>query len=125
LLLPHPLDIVAILLGVFLLIRKTEVRSDDPAHHPGVALADFEEWRRRALAAYTIGTRACFGKVFIDFLFLAFLRRVSVDAWLRTSLGVSLDVAWVVLLVVCWLRARSAHRFKSQLGIRLPDTAPT
>ena len=56
-LLPHPLDIVAILLGVFLLMRKSEVRRDDPALHEGVALADFEEWRRRALSAYTYMAR--------------------------------------------------------------------
>ena len=124
-LLPHPLDIVALLLGVFLLMRKSEVRRDDPALHQGVALADFEEWRRRALSAYTLGTRACFGKVFLDFAFQALLRRVAFEPWLRTSLGVSLDLAWVVLLVVCWMRARRANRLRDQLGIRLPRTLPS
>lgn len=122
-LLPHPLHIVAILLGIFLLIRKSEIRADDPAAHEGVAPADFEAWRQRALAAYTIGTRACFGKVFVDFLFLAILKRVEVESWLRTSIGVSLDLAWVALLVVCWLRSRSASRLGQKLGIRAAKPA--
>lgn len=118
-LLPHPLDIVAILLGVFLLIRKSEIKADDASLHEGVSPADFEEWRRRALAAYTVGTRACFGKVFLDFVLLAFMRRVPLEQWVRTSIGVSLDVAWVVLLVACWVLSRRAHRLKDKLGIGL------
>jgi hypothetical protein len=117
-LLPHPLDIVALLLGVFLLIRKSEVRADDASLHEGVSIADFESWRQKALSAYTIGTRACFGKVFLDFVFLALLRRFPLEAWLRTSLGVSLDLVWVGLLVLCWLRSRRANQLRTKLGIR-------
>jgi len=117
--LPHPLDIVAILLGIFLLLRKSEVRAEDPALHPRVAPADFEGWRKRALAAYSWGTRACFAKVLLDFLFLAYLRRAPLELRLQQTIGISLDVLWIAALVTCWIQARRARRFADQVGIQL------
>jgi hypothetical protein len=82
-LLPHPLDIIALLLGIFLSIRKSEVRSEDPAAHPSVSPEAFAGWQERAMRAYTLGARACFGRVFVDFVFFAVLHRVSFPEWLR------------------------------------------
>ena len=123
-LLPHPLDIVALLLGVFLLMRKSEVRAEEAANYPESVRADFETWRERALAAYTIGTRACFGRVFIDFAFLALLRRVTVPETLRWGVGIAIDVAWVAALVLCWMRARRAHKLKANLGTPIARENP-
>jgi hypothetical protein len=120
LLLPHPLDIVALLLGVFLLMRKSEVRVEEAANYPESVRADFETWRARAFAAYTIGTRACFGRVFVDFLFMALLHRVTVPDALRWGVGVAIDVGWIALLVLCWVRARSAQKLKLGLGPPIP-----
>lgn len=119
-LLPHPLDIVALLLGVFLLMRKSDVRAEDAANYPESLRAELESWRARALAAYTIGTRACFGRVFADFIFMALLRRVAVPDFLRWGVGIAIDVGWVALLVLCWLRARSAHKLKASIVAAVP-----
>ncbi|MFO7178235.1 MAG: hypothetical protein DIU78_005990 [Pseudomonadota bacterium] len=122
--LPHPLDIVAILLGIFLLLRKSEVRAEDPALHPGVSSADFDTWRRRALSAYSWGTRACFVKVLFDFAFLAYLRRVALELWLARTIGITADVLWIAALVTCWVQAHRARRFADRVGIQLARRAP-
>lgn len=116
---PHPFDIVAILLGIFLALRKSELRAEDPARHPHVALTDFEAWRSRALFAYSIGTRTCFIRVLIDFGFLAILQRYPLElVWSRT-IGASIDVITVIALVCCWIFARRARRLADSLGIDL------
>ncbi len=124
-LLPHPLDIVALLLGVFLLMRKSEVRVEEAGNYPEAVRASFEEWRARALAAYTIGTRACFGRVLVDFLFMALLRRVTTfPEALRWGFGIAIDVGWIALLVLCWVRARDAQKLKLTLGPQVPQKNP-
>ena len=123
-LLPHPVDLIAILLGIFLAMRKTEVRAEEAARYPQVPVEDFERWRALALRAYTIGTVACFAKVILDFACAAIIQRWSLPVWLVRTVGVSLDVGWVVALVVCWLRSRAARKLGEQMGlmmVRSPD----
>jgi hypothetical protein len=114
---PHLLDIPAILLAIFLALRKSDVRSEDPARHPRVALADFDRWRAEALRAYSFGVYGCFAKVVADFVFLAVLERIQFNLTLQRVIGVSLDVSWFILLGVCWYKSRKARRFASSVGI--------
>jgi hypothetical protein len=114
---PHPFDIVAILLGIFLALRKSDVRSEDSGRHPRVALADFDRWRAEAIRAYSIGTRVCFAKVLIDFGFLAILQHYAINLALQRGIGVTLDVLWVGTLLVSWVGARRAKRLAEQFGI--------
>jgi hypothetical protein len=117
---PHPFDIIAILLGIFLALRRSDVRAYEASRYPRVATADFVRWQDRASAAYALGTRACFAKVIADFAYLAFLQHTApMPLPLQRGIGVSLDLAWVGLLLVCWVRARRARRFAEQLGIPL------
>lgn len=116
---PHPFDIIAILLGIFLALRKSDVRAEDSARHPRVAIADFDRWRNDAMRAYSIGTRACFAKVLADFVFLALLQQYAMDLRLQRGIGVGLDLLWIGALVACWVSARRARRLAEQLGIDL------
>jgi len=116
---PHPFDIVAILLGIFLALRRTDIRAEDPQRHPRVSLQDFERWRREMLAAYSIGTRACFAKVLVDFAFMAYLQRNSLDLALTRGIGVSLDAAWILALGWCFVARRRARRYGDSIGIQL------
>ena len=116
---PHPFDIVAILLGIFLALRKSDVRAEDHERHPRVALADFDRWRDAAIRAYTIGIRVCFAKVLIDFGFLALLQRFAMDLGLQRGIGVSLDLLWLGGLAACWVATRRARRLAEQYGIDL------
>lgn len=118
-LVPHPFDIVAILLGIFLALRKSDVRAEDSERHPRVALADFERWRNEAIRAYTIGIRVCFAKVLLDFGFLAVLQRQAFELWLQRAIGAGLDLLWVAALIVCWFGTRRARRLAEQFGIDL------
>jgi hypothetical protein len=119
---PHPLDIVAILLGIFLALRKSDVRAEDPARHPGVSLANFDSWRKNTLAAYSLGTRACFAKVLADFAFLAILQRTSMGLGVQRAIGVTLDLAWVIALIACWIATRRAKKQAIAAGINLFPT---
>jgi len=116
---PHPFDIVAILLGIFLALRKSDVRAEDSARHPRVALADFDRWRDAAIRAYSIGTRACFAKVLIDFGFLAVLQHYPMHLNVQRGIGIGLDLLWLAALGACWLGARRARRLSEQYGIDL------
>lgn len=116
---PDPFDIVAILLGIFLALRKTDVRAEDPSRHPQVPLVDFDRWRARALRAYTIGVRACFAKVMLDYLFLAILQRYPIPLGIERAVGLSIMFGWVTLLVACWFSARGARKLALELKIDL------
>jgi hypothetical protein len=116
---PHPFDIVAILLGIFLALRKSDVRAEDHARHPRVALADFDRWREAAIRGYTIGIRVCFAKVLLDFGFLAVLQHFAMDLGLQRGIGVSLDLMWIAGLVACWVSSRRAQRLAERSGVDL------
>lgn len=114
---PDPFDIIAILLGIFLALRKSEVRSEDPARHPQVPIADFDRWRMRAISAYSLGIRACFAKVMADYAFLAYLQRFPISLWLQRALGISITVLWLGLLLASWVASRRARRLAGELRI--------
>ena len=118
---PHPFDIVAILLGIFLALRKSDVRVEDHERHPRVALADFDRWRdgRIGWTATPIGIRVCFAKVLIDFGFLALLQHFAMDLGLQRGIGASLDLLWIGGLAACWVATRRARRLAEQYGIDL------
>jgi hypothetical protein len=116
---PDPFDIIAILLGIFLALRKSDVRAEDAARHPRVPLADFDRWRARAISAYSIGIRTCFAKVMGDYVFLAYLQRFPVSLVVERTIGISITVGWLILLCVCAFSARGARRLAHELGIDL------
>lgn len=122
---PHPFDIVAILLGIFLALRKSDLRAEDPARHPRVPIGEFDRWRDRSLRAYAIGTRACFAKVVADFVFLAILQRYPLDLTASRVIGVSLDLAWIAALIFCWVMIRKSRRFAARVGIYLVGRDPS
>jgi hypothetical protein len=114
---PDPFDIIAILLGIFLALRKSDVRSEDPSRHPQVAIADFDRWRMRAISAYSLGIRACFAKVMGDYAFLWYLQRNGMNLSLQRAIGISITVVWFGLLVACWVASRRARRLAGELRI--------
>ena len=122
---PHPLDIIAVLLGIFLAIRKSDVRGEELARHPGVRPEDFALWQSRMTSAYTIGIRACFVKVIADFAYLAVLRRVALDIFVQRAVGVTLDLAWLVAMIACWVLVRRARQFAKSARIDLSGAQPS
>jgi hypothetical protein len=61
---------------------------------------------------------SCFGKVLLDFGFAyLFFRIYAPPTVARWTIGLTLDVGWVVLVVVSYLRVRRAHRLARELGV--------
>jgi hypothetical protein len=115
--LPHPLDLVALILGIFSALRQMDVAARRAESYPGVEAATFERWQKQAKAAYRLGMAANFGKVLIDLVMSRLLWAFPIPTALRTGIGVSLDVAWVVLLVLTFVRARRALAFAREHGL--------
>jgi len=118
-LVPHPFDIIAILLGIFLALRKSDVRSDDVSRYPGLSHADFDKWREMALSAYTLGARTCFLRVMFDFAFLAYLQRTTMNLAVQRGVGVAIDVIWIAVLISVYVRSRRARQFLVERGMFL------
>ncbi|MBI3202532.1 MAG: hypothetical protein HYZ29_13405 [Myxococcales bacterium] len=119
------LDVLALVFGIWLTIRKLDVRRREASDHPDVPSAEFERWKAMALGAYNLGSLGCFAKLGIDYLLQLGGPRVGVPwAVIRVG-GAGLFVAWVVLLVAVWVQAHRAKKLQEKLGLQLlPKAAP-
>ena len=115
--LPHPFDIVALILGVYSALRQMDVSGRQAANYPGVAAEVFERWRALAQSAYRLGMAANFGKVLLDLVLSRLLFAFPMPAAVRTGIGVSVDLAWVALVILTFVRARRALAFAREHGI--------
>lgn len=114
---PHPLDLIALVLGILFSMRQMDTAQREHARYPQVAAADFEAWKRGALRAYRLGSAACFGKVLLDIVLAYLMGKLPMSTPLRWGLGLSSDIGWVVLVVLAWWRIRAAHARGRELGI--------
>ncbi len=114
---PHPLDLVALLLGIFFTLRQMESSSRRSDAFPGVSEQAFERWRLAAKSAYRLGGTACFGKVLVNIAVAFVMQRVPMPVAARYAIGVSLDLGWVALIVLAFLRSRRAHAIAREAGI--------
>lgn len=115
--LPHPLDLVALILGVYSALRQMDVTGRQAANYPGVDVDVFERWRHLAQSAYRLGMAANFGKVLLDLVLARLLWALPMPTALRTGIGVSVDVLWVTLVILTFVRARRALAFAREHGI--------
>jgi hypothetical protein len=115
--LPHPLDLIALILGLFSALRQMDVSARQASSYPDVDARLFESWRRQAKSAYRLGMAANFGKVLLDLVMSRVLWAFEMPTWLRRGIGGSLDLLWVALLVLTFVRARRALAFARANGI--------
>jgi hypothetical protein len=115
--LPHPLDLIALVLGVLFALRQMDVSQRQAASFPHVPAADFARWWQKARGAYRLGTSACFGKILLDLGVAYAMARVPLPRAAQWGIGLSLDFAWVVLVVLAVWRSSRAHRLARELGI--------
>jgi hypothetical protein len=114
---PHPLDLIALVLGILFSMRQMDTSQRDHQRYPHVAASDFDAWKRAALRAYRLGASACFGKVLLDIALAYLMGKFAMTTALRWGLGLSSDVGWVVLVGLAWWRIRAAHARGRELGI--------
>jgi hypothetical protein len=115
--LPHPLDLIALVLGVLFALRQMDVAQRQAASFPHVPPADFARWWQKARGAYRLGTSACFGKILLDIVVAYGMARLPLPRAAQWGIGLSLDFAWVVLVVLAVWRSSRAHRLARELGI--------
>ena len=116
---PHPLDLIALVLGILFSLRQMDTAQREHERFPHVAAADFDAWKRSALNAYRLGASACFGKVLLDIAFKYLMIHYAMSSPWRWGLGLSSDIGWVVLVVLAWWRIRAAHTRARELGIEV------
>jgi hypothetical protein len=119
-----PIDVIALVLGIWMTVRKLDVRRREPEQYPEIARDGFERWKTLASSAYTFGSTACFAKLCADFALRIFGPRAGLPWPVIRALGLALFVGWIAALVVTWVRARRAGRLQDELGIRLGPRAP-
>ena len=117
-------DVLALMLGIWLTIRKLDVRRREPSDHPGVDAGEFARWKALALGAYNLGSIGCFGKLGLDYLLQLGGPRVGVPWAAIRVLGLGLFVAWIAVLIATWVQASRAKKVQEKLGLQfLPRAA--
>jgi hypothetical protein len=115
----HNLHIVVLVLGVLFSLRLMDVAQRSEEHCPAVDPSEFRRWKGLARGAYRLGQTACFGKILLDYI-VAYsfgVPKTVALGWTLRTIGFSLDVGWVALMVVSYLRIRKAHKLAAELGI--------
>jgi hypothetical protein len=110
-------DVLALIFGIWLNVRKLDTRKLSAADYPTVRPEDFERWQNGAASNYSLGSLVCFLKLGLDIL----LRLGGVRGWFPWTLvrvmGVSLFLGWVATLVFVGVRAHRAGKLRDELGI--------
>lgn len=117
-------DVLTLVFGIWLTIRKLDVRRREASDHPGVDPAEFARWKGLALGAYNLGSAGCFAKLALDYLVQLGGPRVGVP-WPAIRLaGFLLFVTWVAVLVTVWVRAHRAKKLQEKLGLSFAPRPP-
>ncbi len=113
----HLLHPVVLILGVLFALRRMDVSMRNAEQYPGVDPEAFGRWKRLAMGGYLLGMTSCFGKVLLDLAFARVVFPLVVPpAPVRWTIGLTLDIGWVVLVVVSYLRVRRSHRLAREIG---------
>jgi hypothetical protein len=123
-LLPHPLDLIALILGVLAALRNLETSGRRAEEYPSVDKAAFERWKTSAQSAYRLGISACFGKVLVDIVVSWLLRVHPLPFFAQVAVGVSLDLVWVALMIVAFVRWRRSHAIAREIGLERARREP-
>jgi hypothetical protein len=122
--LPHPLDLIALVLGILFTLRQMDVTQRQAKSFPQVSEADFTRWWRQARGSYRLGSSACFGKILLDVFAAYVMRHVALPAPLRIGIGVTLDLGWLTLVLIAWRGSHRAHGLARDLGIEVRARSP-
>jgi hypothetical protein len=113
----HFLHPVVLIIGVLFALRRMDVSMRSAEQFPGIDPEAFQRWKRFAMGGYGLGMAACFGKVLLDFGFAyLFSRGFAPYETVRRGIGITLEVGWIGLVVVAYLRVRRAHALAREIG---------
>jgi hypothetical protein len=117
------LDVVAVIFLILSTVRKLDVQGRAAHEFPHVPRAEFEGWRARESAAYSLGIWACLLKLVMGHAFPYAAYRMNLDTGLLRFGGFCVDAAWVVALIVAARRRAKARKLAARLGIDLRPAA--
>lgn len=115
---PDLFDILAVIFGILLTVRKLDVSKREASEFPGVDPARFEAWQARTVSTYAWGSRACFLKVVLDFGFTMLVASHLPGALVRV-VAATIDLSWVAIMIFTWVRARKVNAERKTLGLDL------
>jgi hypothetical protein len=116
-------DVVTLVIGVFLTVRKLDVKRREAKDFPEVDSQTFEEWKALALRAYNLGAGACFVRLFFDYVNQYGLARVVPSVAVQV-LGGTFFFAWVGCMVYSFVLASRARALQEKAKIVLLPAAP-
>ena len=115
---PDLFDILAVIFGVWLTIRKLDVSKRSASDFPAVDPARFEQWRGFATAVYSRGSWACFLKIVLDLGFTQVVAAHVPLAMVR-PVGASIDLGWAAMMILTVVQSSKVRRERDALGIDL------
>lgn len=115
---PDLFDILAVIFGILLTIRKLDVSRRSASEFPSVDPARFEAWRAFASSVYTWGSWACFSKIVLDLVFTQ-LVAAHVPLGAVRGIGAAIDLGWAAFMIFTAVRSGKARREREALGIVL------
>ena len=113
----HPFHPLVLIVGVFFALRRMSVSLRTAEDYPGVDAAGFERWKTLARRAYGLGMSACFGKVLLDYALAYLFGRLGPPMPLVRTIGISVEIAWVALVILSYVRVRAARALEREVGI--------
>lgn len=116
-------DIVTLIIGVFLTVRKLDVKRREAQDFPDVQSAAFEAWKAAALRAYNVGSFACFGRLFLDYVLRYGIARVVPWGVIQVGGGI-LFFGWVAFMVYAFVLSSRARGLQEKAKIVLLPAAP-
>jgi hypothetical protein len=113
-----PLEVLAVILGIFYTIRKLDAVDRSPGDFPQVARGDFLAWQARERAVYHLAALACVLKLTLGLSF-QYLLAPRVDPKVVFAVGASIDVSWLFVIFRTWWFSSKLRKERARLGIWL------
>jgi hypothetical protein len=111
-------DILSVIFGILLTVRKLDVSRRQASEFPNVDPAAFERWRAYAASVYSLASWACFVRVIASVVFTLFVAKHLPWNAVRV-VGAVLDLGWAFIMILTVVRSGRARKQRDALGIVL------
>jgi hypothetical protein len=115
-----PLEVLAVILGIFYTIRKLDAVDRSPEDFPHVARGDFLAWQAKERAAYNVAALACVLKLTLGLGFQYLIApRLHLYPKVVFVVGASIDLSWIFVVFRTWWLSSKLRKERARLGIWL------
>jgi hypothetical protein len=114
------IDVIAIVLGIWLGVRRMDVRVRQAVQYPDVDPKAFAAWQARASFVYHVGTLGCFAEIALDHGFELVGRKLGLGFRPLQAGHALIFLGWLASLGWVWVQARRARKIQQDLGVSGP-----